>query len=356
LVSYPELILMDLPENSPIHGPINTIKTSGEKAARIVEDLLTLARRGMATLEPVDLNEIVKDYLSSHECIKMLAYNNGVHVHPCYSTDLPHIMGSPIHLSKVIMNLVSNAAEAMPNGGQIEIVTDHCHLNAPIKGYDTVDAGPYVQITVSDTGVGITPEDMERIFEPFFTKKVLGRSGTGLGMSVVWGTVKDHNGYIDVQSDQGQGTTFTLFLPATCEKKSDAQLTPLAALQGNGETVLIVDDMPEQREIASQMVSKLGYHATTVRNGEAAVDFVKQNHVDVLLLDMIMSPGIDGLETYARITAFKPRQKAIIASGYSKTDRVRRAQQLGVETYIKKPYSLEAIGIALQQALAQTPN
>lgn len=356
LVSYPELILMDLPENSPIHGPINTIKTSGEKAARIVEDLLTLARRGVATLEPVDLNEIVKDYLSSHECIKMLADNSGVHVHPCYTTDLPHIMGSPIHLSKVIMNLVSNAAEAMPNGGQIEIATDHCHLNAPIKGYDTVDAGPYVQLTVSDTGVGITSEDMERIFEPFFTKKVLGRSGTGLGMSVVWGTVKDHNGYIDVQSDQGQGTTFTLFLPVTCEKKSDAPFTPLAALQGKGETVLIVDDRPEQREIASQMVSKLGYHATTVKNGEEAVDFVKQNNVDVLLLDMIMSPGIDGLETYKRITAFNPRQKAIITSGYSKTDRVKKAQQLGVETYIKKPYSLEAIGIALQEALAQTPN
>lgn len=353
LVSYPELILLDLPENSPLRGPINTIKTSGEKAARTVQDLLTLARRGVASVEPVNLNDIIKDYLFSHECTKMRSYHPNVRVKTAYAQNLPRIMGSTVHLSKVIMNLVANAAEAMPEGGRIQITTDHCHLDSPIKGYPEVNAGEYVQLKVSDNGLGIHPEDIERIFEPFFTKKILGRSGTGLGMSVVWGTVKDHNGYIDVQSDQGKGSTFIIYLPATWKEKSRPHLVPLTALQGHGETVLIVDDMQQQREIASQMVKKLGYRPITVKSGEDAVEFLKQNHADVLILDMIMSPGIDGLETYERIAMFTPRQRAIIASGYSETERVKTAQQLGVGTYIKKPYSLEEIGLALREELGR---
>jgi signal transduction histidine kinase len=353
LVSYPELLLLDLPVSSPLRGPIETIKTSGEKAASIVQDLLTLARRGMANVEPVCLNDIIKGYLSSHECAKMLSYHTTVRVEAGYTDNIPRIMGSPVHLSKVIMNLVSNAAEAMPQGGRVLITTDHCHLDRPIKGYHAINAGEYIQMKVSDNGLGIPPEDIERIFEPFFTKKILGRSGTGLGMSVVWGTVKDHNGYIDVQSDQGKGTTFTIYLPATWEEKKQQQFVPLSALRGNGETVLIVDDIQEQREIASQMVKKLGYRPITVKSGEEAVAFLKQHHVDVLILDMIMSPGIDGLETYERIAKFKPRQRAVIASGYSETDRVKTAQQIGVGSYIKKPYSLEELGLALRGELGR---
>ena len=136
-------------------------------------------------------------------------------------------MGSPTHLSKTVMNLVSNAAEAMPEGGELTVSTENQYIDRPIIGYDDVKEGDYVVLTISDTGTGIAPEDMEKIFEPFYTKKKMGRSGTGLGMAVVWGTVKDHNGYINVQSTEGKGTTFTLYFPVTrksVEDRSEAAL------------------------------------------------------------------------------------------------------------------------------------
>ncbi|MEE8479898.1 MAG: response regulator [Desulfobacterales bacterium] len=207
-------------------------------------------------------------------------------------------------------------------------------------------------VTVSDNGLGICKEDMDRIFEPFYTKKVMGRSGTGLGMAVVWGTVKDHKGYIEAESSEGKGTTFTLYFPVTREEiVTEKPLRSIEEYMGKGESILIVDDVEEQREIASEMLKKLGYAATTVSSGKEAVGYLKYNSSDLLVLDMIMDPGIDGLETYKRIIEIHPNQKAIIASGYSETDRVKEAQRLGAGEYIKKPYTLEKIGLAVREEL-----
>jgi CheY-like chemotaxis protein len=193
---------------------------------------------------------------------------------------------------------------------------------------------------------------MERIFEPFYTKKVMGRSGTGLGMAVVWGTVKDHNGYIDIQSAEGEGTTFTLYFPATRkESRGGKSLLTLEDYKGRGESILVVDDMAEQREIASEMLKKLGYSVTSVSSGEEAIDYMKDNSADLLVLDMIMDPGIDGLETYKRILKLRPGQKAIIVSGFTETDRAREAQKLGAGAYVKKPYLIEKIGITVRDEL-----
>jgi two-component system cell cycle sensor histidine kinase/response regulator CckA len=219
-------------------------------------------------------------------------------------------------------------------------------------GYDDVAAGDYVILTVSDTGVGISSEDMERIFEPFYTKKVMGRSGTGLGMAVVWGTVKDHTGYIDIESTEGKGTTFTLYFPATREEVAkDQSPVSIEDYRGKGESIVVVDDVEEQREIASRILKKLGYSVTSVSSGEEAVDYLTDNSADLLVLDMIMEPGIDGLETYRRITEFHPKQRAIIVSGFSETDRVKEAQRLGAGVYVKKPYLLEKIGLAVRDEL-----
>jgi len=212
LVGYPELLLMDIPEDSPFRKPILTIQKSGEKAATIVQDLLTLARRGVAVTEVVSLNHIISEYLKSPEYEKLKSFHPSVQVETNIEKDLLNILGSPVHLSKTVMNLISNAAEAMPEGGKIFISTENRYIDSPIRGYDHVKEGDYVTLSVSDTGVGISSEDMERIFEPFYTKKVMGRSGTGLGMAVVWGTVKDHKGYIDLRSAEGKGTTFTLLM------------------------------------------------------------------------------------------------------------------------------------------------
>jgi len=352
LVSYPELLLMDLSEDSPLKKPILTIQKSGEKAAAIVQDLLTLARRGVAVTEVVNLNNIISEYLKSPEYEKLKLYHPNVRVKTDLEPELLNISGSPVHLSKTIMNLVSNAAEAMTHGGAVFISAKNQYIDKPIGGYDGVPEGDYVVFSVSDTGVGISSDDMERIFEPFYTKKVMGRSGTGLGMAVVWGTIKDHKGYIDVQSTEGKWTTFTLYFPVT--RKEAARDKPMMSIEvymGKGESILIVDDMEEQREIASGILSKLGYSATSVSSGEEAIAYLKEHTADLIVLDMIMAPGIDGLETYKRILEILPEQKAIIASGFSETDRVQEAQRLGAGAYVKKPYVLEKIGMAVRSEL-----
>jgi CheY-like chemotaxis protein len=268
--------------------------------------------------------------------------------------ELLNISGSPVHLSKAIMNLVSNASEAMPNGGRIFISAKNQYIDKPIRGYDEVAEGDYVVLSISDTGMGISPEDMDRIFDPFYTKKVMGRSGTGLGMAVVWGTVKDHKGYIDAQSTDGKGTTFTLYFPVTREEAVRDKLSiSIEDYKGKGESILVVDDVEDQRVIASGMLKKLGYSITAVSSGEEAVEYLKEHTVDLIVLDMLMDPGIDGLETYERILEFHPNQKAIIASGFSETDRVKEALKLGVGQYIRKPYTMGNIGIAVRTELDQ---
>ncbi len=200
--------------------------------------------------------------------------------------------------------------------------------------------------------MGIPAENREKIFEPFYTKKTMGRSGTGLGLAIVWGTVKDHNGYIDVQSEVGQGTTFTLYFPVTREEAiAQQQKAPMEQYMGQGESVLVVDDIADQRDVAAGLLTRLGYSVRMVSSGEEAVVYLKGNKADILVLDMIMAPGIDGLETYQRVLEINPNQKAIIVSGFSETERVKKAQNLGAGDYVKKPYVMEKIGVALRKEL-----
>ena len=352
IVSYPELLLLDIPHDSPLRKPILTIQESGEKAATIVQDLLTLARRGVLSTEVVDLNNIISDYLKSPEYEKLKSYHYEVRVETNLEKDPLNISGSPVHLSKTVMNLVSNAAEAILGSGKVIISTENRYIDSPISGYDHVEEGDYATLMVSDTGIGISSEDIERIFEPFYTKKVMGRSGTGLGMAVVWGTVKDHNGYIDVYSVKGSQTTFTLYFPVTRQELSkDKVISSIKDYMGKGESILIIDDIKTQREIASGMLKKLGYKVKSVSSGEEAVEYLERNSTDLLVLDMIMDPGIDGLETYKKIIKIYPHQKAIIASGFSETERVKQVQRLGAGPYVKKPYFIEKIGRAVRSEL-----
>jgi len=291
-------------------------------------------------------------YFKSPEYNQLKSYHQDVEVKTSFDSNLLEILGSPVHLSKIIMNLVSNAAEALPEGGKINITTQNRYIDMPVGSYDDVKEDDYVVLTVSDNGTGISPENLERIFEPFYTKKVMGRSGTGLGMAIVWGTVKDHKGYIDIESIEGKGTIFTLYFPVTRQKiEKDTTSLFIKDYMGNGESILVVDDMEEQRYVAKGLLKKLGYSVTTVASGIEAVDYMKNRSSDLIVLDMIMEPGIDGLETYKRILKLHPGQKAIITSGFSETDRVKQAQKLGVGAYVKKPYMLEKIGMAVKKEL-----
>jgi len=357
IISYPELLLFKLGPENDLAKPLQTIKKSGEKAATIVQDLLTLARRGVSVSDVVSLNETILTYLDSPEFQKLQSFHPTVKVKTNLMTDLPHILGSHVHLSKTVMNLVSNAAEAMPSGGELTITTRVRPLNSPVDGYTEIVPGKYVEVTVADTGMGISDKDIAHIFEPFYTKKEMGRSGTGLGMAVVWGTVKDHRGYIDVKSSLGEGTTFWLYLPITARQPEEKpSIVSLDHLKGSGETILVVDDMPEQLEIAAGMLTELGYAVTKAESGEAAEAYIESNSVDLILLDMIMTPGIDGLETYQRILAKHPQQKAVIFSGFSITERVRQAQALGAGEFIRKPFTMQELGIGVKKTLiGETP-
>ncbi|MCF8062899.1 MAG: response regulator [Deltaproteobacteria bacterium] len=355
IVSYPDLLLLELPEESSFRKPILTIQDSGQKAAAIVQDLLTLARRGVTSTEVLSLNDVVANYLASPEYAKLAAYHPGVRIETALSSDLLNVRGSPVHLRKTLMNLISNAAEAQPDGGSVRIYTVNRYVDRPVSGYEDVHEGEYVVLGVADEGAGIAREDLERIFEPFYTKKVMGRSGTGLGMAVVWGTVQDHRGYIDLASNEGRGTTFELYFPITREIVVNPKAhPPVADFLGEGQLVLVVDDFEDQREISSRMLRRLNYEVVAVSSGEDAVTYMRENRADVLVLDMIMDPGMDGLDTYREIRRLHPGQKAVIASGFAENERVREAQRLGAGEYVKKPYTLESIGVALKRVLSQS--
>lgn len=352
VVGYSELLLDDLDESSSARSEAMKILKGGQRAAAVVQDLLTLARRGVSARKVLNLNNIVRECQNSPEFAKVLSFHPNIEVKTDFEVDLLNVLGSSVHLEKSLINLVSNAAEAMPHGGALAVKTANCYLDKPISGYDEVREGDYVVLSVSDTGEGISASDLKRIFEPFYTKKVMGRSGTGLGLAVVWGTVKDHLGYIDVGSEKGKGTTFTLYFPVTREEIVPEKLSiPAAEYMGSGESILVVDDVNEQRELANKMLEKLHYNVVSVSSGEEAVDYLKHNSVDLVVLDMIMDPGMDGLDTYRKILEFHSHQKAIIVSGFAETERVKEAQSLGAGAYVKKPYVLEKLGLAVRKEL-----
>jgi CheY-like chemotaxis protein len=314
--------------------------------------MLTLTRRGVLVSEPVGLNRVISDYVKGPELEKLISLHPDVRIETDLSKTKLNILGSPVHLMKTVMNLISNAAEAMSHGGKILISTKLQKTDHPIKGYEVVPEGKYAVLTVTDTGVGISTEDMQRIFEPFYTKKVMGRSGTGLGMAVVRGCIKDHKGFIDIKSTEGEGTEFILYFPVTEKMPAkDKKRLSIEEYMGNGESILIVDDMEEQQEILSSLLTRMGYTATAVSSGKAAIAFMKENTADLVVLDIMMDPHIDGLETYEKILELHPGQKAVITSGFLETKRVKKAQELGAGQYVSKPYVLEKIGLAIKAEL-----
>jgi signal transduction histidine kinase/CheY-like chemotaxis protein len=356
LVGYSELLGEKLPADSPLRRYADNILQSSMRGSAIIQDLLTLARRGVNISEVVNLNRIVSDYLGAPEFEKLQSYHPGVSILTHLEEGLMNIQGSPIHLAKTIMNLVSNAAESISGPGDVSIRSENRYLDRLIQGYDEMREGDYVVLTVSDTGSGISPDDLGRIFEPFYTKKVMGRSGTGLGLAVVWGTVKDHHGYIDVQSEEGKGSTFTLYFPVTREAPEKAEKAALPdAYASRGESILVVDDVKEQRDLAMIMLGKLGYRVEAVAGGEEAVERLKDKKADLVVLDMIMDPGIDGMETYRRILEINPGQKAVIVSGFSETDRVQKTLEMGAGAFVRKPYILEKLGLAVRKELDRKP-
>ena len=351
IMGYPEIILMDKDLPQKFRKPIEMIRMSGEKAAAIVDDLLTTVRGIATNKEILNLNTIVEEYLNSPEYLNLIKSNPQVKVEVNLDKNLLNIKGSAHHIRKALMNLVSNAFEAIEGRGTVKISTKNQYIDKTLKGYDEIYKGEYVVLCVSDTGSGISKEDLDRIFEPFYTKKVMGRSGTGLGLTIVWNVVRDHQGYIDVHSNE-KGTRFEIYFPVTREQiHKENSRSSIELYKGQGEKILIVDDEIIQREIISNMLITLNYNPVTVSSGEEAIEYIKENKVDLIVLDMIMEPGINGRKTYEEIIKIRPGQKAILVSGFSETEEVRKAQRLGAGKYLKKPFTIEKLAKAIKEEL-----
>ena len=350
IVGYADLLLEQYRNDKSLSPKIEQIMKSAQEAAEVVQDLLTLARRGRYELRPVELNEVLNEYLKSPGFESLLQRNPEVIVSVDICSQSTTILGSLVHLKKAIMNLIVNAFDAMPTGGKLNIITNKKYLRKLQKGYSNIVAGEYIVLGVSDSGIGIEKEDIPKIFEPYFSKKAMGTcSGSGLGLSVVYGVLKDHKGYFDIMSEVGKGTEFLLYFPASEEEIVIVE-KPEQNIKGK-EIILVVDDQPDQLVLAKSILGELGYTTTLVENGSKAIELLKTNDFDLVLMDMMMDPGIDGLDTYREIIKFKPSQKIIIVSGYSDSDRIKEACRLGVKAYVKKPYTIETLGAEVRKII-----
>lgn len=351
LVTYPQILLLDLPEDSKMRKPIESIMKSGKQAADVVEDLLTVARGAASGREIIDLNEIVENYLQSTEYQSLLHDYPHVEFAVNLSDSVRNISCSPVHIRKCLVNLLVNGFESVGKDGKCIIETGVSELDGELAEQLQVSPGNYDYLKVIDNGQGISAEDLQHIFEPFYTKKKMGKSGTGLGLAVVWNTMQDHLGAVTVESSS-EGTCFTLYFPITTETVLlKAETVSLENLNGSQQKILVVDDDKNQLEITSKVLEALNYKAFCVDSGENAIDYLKNSDVDVVVLDMVMEPGMSGYETFKEIGQFKPTQKAIVVSGYSRSEDVNKTLALGAEGYVKKPYTMEQLGVALKKVL-----
>lgn len=353
IVTYPELILLNLPQESSIRRPIEEIQKAGRRAAEVVADLLTVARGIAMVLTPINLNTIVREYLASPEYAMLKKFHPHVEINTSLDADIPLILGSTIHITKSLMNLVTNGAEAINGLGAITIGTCCERIGEGQVLTSGLSEGEYVVLSVQDNGPGIAPEDQVHIFEPFYSRKITARSGTGLGLAVVWNTLQDHKGSVSVTSSD-QGSIFRLYFPASKLVAIYAEKpVTMENLQGNREKILVVDDDGQQLVIVEQLLAALNYTPYLVNSGEAALAALKQEPAALVILDMIMSTGMNGLEAYRRILDLVPGQKALIASGFSENVDVQQAKELGASAFVRKPYSIGEMGRAIKQALAE---
>jgi len=351
ILSYPELLLKGLPPDSSLRKPLETIHKAGERAAAVVAELLTIARGVAAPRQVLSVNSLIRDFFTGGELAGLRMRFPDLRFIPELGPGLLPVLASPTHLRKILLNLLVNSCEVLPSDGKIVIRTAVRSLADPFHGYEDIPPGEYVVLTVTDNGPGISPADLGRIFEPFFTKKVMGRSGTGLGLAVVWNAVHDHQGFVHVESRPG-ATSFGIYLPRSGEtpvldEDDDARDVP----RGEGEQVLVVDDDPLQREVAGGILVGLGYQVRSVAAGEEAVALLAKGPFDLVLLDMLMDPGMNGRETYEKMLALRPEQKALVVSGYAESDDVRQTLAMGASAFLAKPYTLAQLGRAVHAAL-----
>jgi CheY-like chemotaxis protein len=318
-------------------------------AAELTQQLLGFARRGKLQNTPVDIHRSVGEAVAilARTVDKRITMVERLRAKPCT------IKGDPGQLQQVIMNLAVNAREAMPEGGTLTFETglvDHA------KGSDklAIDMpwGTYLHLSMSDTGVGMTLEVRERIFEPFFTTKPQGE-GTGMGLAMVYGIVKNHDGAVVVQSTPGQGTTFNIYLPLAGRSVRISDTQKLESIPHGSGRILVVDDEETVRTIVSEMLTILGYQVACACDGREAVEHYREHadETDLVLLDMTM-PVVDGLQCFKELKEFDPNVKAVIATGHALDGVAQETMDAGALRFIHKPFMMAELAETLTKAMA----
>ncbi len=353
VVGYPELLLPDLPEQSEFKEALMAIHESGQRAVAIVADLLTVAGGVANAKKELNLNDIINTQLGMPEVHELLLCHEDIQCRTHLDPQLLKTFCSPVHIEKCIMNLLVNAIDAMDGKGEVVLSTANCMINGTSSLINLLPVGNYVVFLVSDTGDEVSEKDLQHIFEPFYVKKIMGRSGTGLGLAVTWNIMKEHDGIIQVESGP-EGTCFSLYFPAMEKTAGHAIETSAGGaddLMGHGEIILVVDDDAQVSLLAENILKRFGYHAVCVNSGEAALEYVRQNPVDLVLLDMLMDPGINGCQTYEAMLEIKPGQKAVVASGFSQSDDIEKTLEMGAGGFIKKPYAINELARIIKDCL-----
>ncbi len=344
IMAYPEFIHDELSHDNKAHAYLDAIESAAAKIASINQDLLTMGRRGFYNQETLDLNRIV---LQATQEMEVRAEAVGMQLE--LGENLMKIKGGGAQIHRILTNLLVNAHDAMGDVGRVTIRSENYYVDDTSIAFGRVPKGEYVKLTVSDDGCGIPENIIQKILDPFFSTKTADKkTGSGLGLSVVDAVMKDHDGYIDMASKVGQGTSFYLYFPITREASEAEELSH--AIDGT-ETILVIDDDATQRDVSSKLLTKLGYCVSSCESGEAAIDFLRDKPQDLLVLDMVMPGGMDGADTYRQIIDFSPHQRAIILSGFSESDRVLEAQKLGAGAFVRKPITRNSIGAAVRTEL-----
>lgn len=352
MLAYPELIRRELPGSGVVNEYIDIMEKTAGDMSRLTQQLLSLARRGQAGNEEVQVNLLVDQVVK----LMRATVPQGIAIQVDLADNLLPVKGGRDQIRRVIENLCQNAVDAMGDKGELRIRTENIYLDAPIGQYEAVNLGEYVKISIADTGSGIPVEIREKIFDPFFTTKRGSKNrGSGLGLSIVHGIVRDHRGYIDLDTTVGRGSVFDVFLPVY---RLPATKASGFNLPHGSEAILVVDDDELQVNVLVSLLQALDYRVMGVQSGEECIRMVKDEgyRFDLMILDMILDGGMDGLETYEELRKLIPGQKVILISGFSKSARnVARAQELGAGMYLRKPLTIERVAKAVRETLDTSP-
>jgi len=335
---------------------VSAIREILERARLALDDLRAIATSSTPDAAEINLNHLVDRFMKSDSFGRIKKHHAKVRLDVDLAAMLPPLSGSVHQLETVIANLVANACESMPTGGVVHIETSSQHIDRPSGRFGSGAPGDYVLIRITDSGSGLSPADVERIFEPFYVRTVLGRTlVSGLGMTLVHRVVEDHGGFIDVNTQAGQGTTFTVYLPV----QAQGGTLELKADYTGRETLLLVDDSEEHRTIAADLLRDLGYRVLAAATGQEAVSIFEsamrssEEHIDLVVIDLVLGDVFDGLETYKALLERRPGLKAVMVSGFADIARIVEARKLGLRQCIRKPYALDPLGKAVRSELDQ---